>query len=170
MTGKTSLVALLVVLLAAGPTPAPAQTGGGANAAGSGFSNWFRGLATPYRVRDEAPVSLANSSRMESLLRAGNIYLSLNDAIALALENNIDIAIQRYGARLADASLLQAQAGGNGVPSYDPSVTYSLSWGHATSPQTTSFMTGTSSLVTSNLVSNARVTRGIATGTTVALG
>jgi outer membrane protein TolC len=65
-----------------------------------------------------APVDLANSGRIESLLRAGNIYLSLADAIALALENNLDIAYQRYGALNASANLLRAQAGGllRGVP------------------------------------------------------
>jgi outer membrane protein TolC len=46
------------------------------------------------------------------LLAAGNIYLSLQDAIALALENNIDIQIQRYTRPQAQASLLRAQAGG----------------------------------------------------------
>ena len=58
------------------------------------------------------PNNLTNSTRIDSLLRAGNLYLSLQDAIALALENNLDIAIQRYGPQLADAALRQAEAGG----------------------------------------------------------
>ncbi|MCU1238181.1 MAG: outer rane efflux protein, partial [Candidatus Solibacter sp.] len=66
----------------------------------------------PYRPVTEPSNNLANSTRIESLLRAGNLYLSLQDAIALSLENNLDIAIQRYGPQLADASLLLAQAGG----------------------------------------------------------
>jgi outer membrane protein TolC len=157
-----------VILLALGPAPASAQTAG--NARGGQTGSWLSAIGAPYRPKEEPPVNLANSSRMEALLRAGNIYLSLGDAIALALENNIDIAIQRYGTRLADASLLQAQAGGNGVPSYDPAVSYNLSWGHTTSPQTTSFITGTSAVVNTNLASNAEISRGYATGTTVALG
>ncbi len=128
MTVRKALIGVLVVLLAWGPAPLAAQTAGDSGAAGGRFVNWFSGIANPYKVREEPPVSLANSSRMDALLRAGNIYLSLSDAIALALENNIDIAIQRYGARLAEASLLQAEAGGGAVPSYDPSVTYNLSW------------------------------------------
>ena len=36
----------------------------------------------------------------------------MQDAIALALENNLDIAIQRYGPQMADAAVLQAEAGG----------------------------------------------------------
>ncbi len=79
----------------------------------------FSSLAGPYQHREVAPIDLANSSRIESLLRAGNIYLSLQDAIALTLENNLDIQIQRYGRPQAQANLLRAQAGGllRGVPS-----------------------------------------------------
>ncbi len=56
-------------------------------------------LTRPYQPRYISPVNLANTSRLESLLRAGNLYLTVDDVIALALENNIDIAIQRYGPR-----------------------------------------------------------------------
>jgi len=79
----------------------------------------FSRLSHPYTAKQVAPVDLANSSRFESLLRAGNIYLSLQDAIALALENNLDIQIQRYGRPESQANLLRAQAGGllRGVPS-----------------------------------------------------
>src|SRR5215469_74841 len=50
----------------------------------------------PYMPRQAAPPNLANTSRIDSLMREGKLYLSLNDAIALALENNLDIAIARY--------------------------------------------------------------------------
>ncbi len=69
-------------------------------------------LTGNYRPRSVAPVNLTNSSRIEALLRAGNLYLSLQDAIALVLENNLDIEIQRYGSPIQDANLLRAQAGG----------------------------------------------------------
>lgn len=71
-----------------------------------------------YKVQDIEAINLRNSSRLDSLLRAGRIYLSLQDAIALALENNLDIEIQRYGPRLAEAEYLRAQAGGfiRGIP------------------------------------------------------
>ena len=68
-------------------------------------------ISSPYRVGFVPAPNLANSTRLESLLRAGNLYLSLQDAIALALENNLDIAIQRYGPQLADAALVAAEAG-----------------------------------------------------------
>jgi outer membrane protein TolC len=74
----------------------------------SGF-NWF---THPYRDRQMEAINLSNSGRAEMLIRDGKIYLSLKDAIALALENNLDIEIQRYGPRLADADLLRAEAGG----------------------------------------------------------
>ncbi len=58
-----------------------------------------------------APVNLANSSRINGLLRNGKLYLSVDDAIALALENNLDIAIQRYNLQIADTDILRARAG-----------------------------------------------------------
>ncbi len=75
-------------------------------------THWYSRFTSRYTPPQIAPISLANSARLESLIRAGNIYLSLQDAIALALENNLDIEIQRYGPRLSEANLLRAQAGG----------------------------------------------------------
>ena len=69
-------------------------------------------LTRNYRATDVPPVDISNSGRLDSLLRAGNLYLSLQDAIALALENNLDIEIQRYGPQIADAAVLRARAGG----------------------------------------------------------
>ena len=66
----------------------------------------------PFRARSVPPVSLANSPRLESLLRAGNLYLSAQDAVALAVENNLDIEVQRYGPLLAQEVLRRARAGG----------------------------------------------------------
>ena len=58
-----------------------------------------------------APAKLTNSPRLESLVRSGNLYLSAQDVIALALENNLDIAIQRYSPFLAREVLRRAEAG-----------------------------------------------------------
>jgi outer membrane protein len=74
--------------------------------------SFFSRITGNYRAREVAPIRLGNSSRLDSLLRAGNLYLSLQDAIALTLENNLDIEIQRYGPQIADASVQRAQAGG----------------------------------------------------------
>ncbi|HTB20980.1 MAG TPA: TolC family protein [Bryobacteraceae bacterium] len=59
-----------------------------------------------------SPAKLTNTPRLESLIRAGNLYLSSQDVIALALENNVDIAIQRYGPYLAREVVRRAQGGG----------------------------------------------------------
>jgi outer membrane protein TolC len=59
-----------------------------------------------------APARLANSPRLESLVRGGNLYLSVQDVIALALENNLDIAVQRYSPFLAREVLRRAEGGG----------------------------------------------------------
>jgi outer membrane protein TolC len=55
---------------------------------------------------------LANSSRLDTLIRDGKLYLSLKDAIDLALENNLDLAIARYNLPIANTDILRTQAGG----------------------------------------------------------
>src|ERR1700678_2675988 len=55
---------------------------------------------------------LANSPRLDRLIREGKLYLSLKDAIDLALENNLDLAIARYNLPIADTDILRTQAGG----------------------------------------------------------
>ena len=55
--------------------------------------------------------NMANSPRLDQLVREGKLYLSLNDAIALAIENNLDIASARYGPKIADTDLLRAKSG-----------------------------------------------------------
>jgi outer membrane protein TolC len=101
------LAVLCVFVLVVGPAAAQAPA-----APKSSNGHWYSGLTHNFQWQEAAPIDLANSNRLESLLRAGKIYLSLQDAIALALENNLDIALQRYGPLQANASLLRAQAGG----------------------------------------------------------
>ena len=73
----------------------------------------------PYLAPYVPPVRLANSGRLGNLVRAGMLYLTVQDAIALALENNIDMEVARYNPILADWQLERSQAGGAlpGVPS-----------------------------------------------------
>jgi outer membrane protein TolC len=66
----------------------------------------------PYRAGSVPSIRLQNSSRFASLIRAGNLYLTAHDVVALAIENNIDVEIQRYGPLLAQQVLRRAQAGG----------------------------------------------------------
>jgi outer membrane protein len=62
--------------------------------------------------RQVTPAKLTNSARLNELIRGGNLYLSVNDVIALAIENNLDIAVQRYGPALARESLRRTEGGG----------------------------------------------------------
>ena len=73
----------------------------------------------PYTPRHLAAPNLANTGRIDQLMHEGKLYLSLNDAIALALEKNLDIAIARYNLNIADTDVLRAKAGAAilGVPS-----------------------------------------------------
>jgi outer membrane protein TolC len=73
----------------------------------------FPNPIAPYRPRRLAEPNLANTARIDSLMRDGKLYLSLNDAIALALENNLDIAIARFNLNIADTDVLRAKAGAN---------------------------------------------------------
>src|SRR5580693_5852829 len=65
----------------------------------------------PYTARHLAAPNLANTGRIDGLMRDGKLYLSLDDAVALALENNLDIAIARYNLNIADTDVLRARAG-----------------------------------------------------------
>src|SRR5947208_14990344 len=53
-------------------------------------------LWRPYVAPEVPPIRLENSLRLRDLVRAGQLYLTVHDAIALALENNIDIEVARY--------------------------------------------------------------------------
>jgi len=71
----------------------------------------FPNLLAPYTARRVAPPNLANTPRIDQLLRDGKLYISMNDAVALALENNLDIAIARYNLNIADTDIWRAKAG-----------------------------------------------------------
>jgi len=71
----------------------------------------FPNLWAPYSVRNIPPPNLTNTSRVDQILRDGKMYLSINDAVALALENNLDIVVQRYNLSIADADLLRTDSG-----------------------------------------------------------
>jgi outer membrane protein TolC len=74
-------------------------------------------LFSPYLPSDAPPLDLNNSPRLESLKRDGKLYISLRDAIALAIENNLDLAYFRYNFPIAQTDLARTKAGApaNGV-------------------------------------------------------
>ena len=169
---------------------AAAQTEIGLQAPSGGWNF----IAGPYRAGSVPAVRLGNSSRFASLIRAGSLYLSAHDVVALAIENNVDVEIQRYGPLLAEQVLRRAQAGGalrsvglgvaagpqsvslqgvstaasggaisagNGVssgggivtqlgpsiPSLDPTIFGYANFGHISSVQSNTVLTGTTALV-----------------------
>ena len=75
-----------------------------------GYSS-FPNFISPYRPMRIRPPELSNSGRVDKLLREGKLMLSLSDAIALALENNLDVSIQRYNPKIADLDILRTKAG-----------------------------------------------------------
>ena len=69
-------------------------------------------LTRAYQQRAVPAVNLTNSARLSGLIRSGSLYLSARDVVALALENNIDIEIQRYGPLMARQDIERARVGG----------------------------------------------------------
>jgi outer membrane protein len=65
-----------------------------------------------YRTPAVSPAIITNSQRLKSLIRGGKIYLTLQDAIALAIENNLDLQVARYGPLEADWTLRRQEGGG----------------------------------------------------------
>jgi outer membrane protein len=182
---RVSIIFLVICACAAAQSEISIQPATG----GLGF------LTRPYQAPSIPGIRLDNSTRLASLIRAGNLYLSAQDVVALAIENNIDVEIQRYGPLLAQEVLLRALAGGalrsvglpvaagaqsvslqgisantastitagTGVssgggivtqlgppiPSLDPTIVGIASFSHSTTPQSNTFLTGVSALVTS---------------------
>jgi outer membrane protein TolC len=99
------IAALLVLIVATGqaqiPTPPALQMPQSHNPLG------------PYMAEHVAEPVLTNSARLDQLIRDGKLYLSMKDAIDLALENNLDLAIARYNLPIADADILRTKAGGS---------------------------------------------------------
>ena len=84
------------------PKPLPTPTGVDYSKPAPFFPN----IIAPYRPRHVAEPALTDAPKINDLLREGKIMLSLNDAIALALANNLDLAIARYNLPIADTDLL----------------------------------------------------------------
>jgi outer membrane protein TolC len=104
--------------LAMDPAAASVQTPPAAPASQSSvpFQQLMRPSRNPinaYRGTSVPPPSMANSARLSELVRDGKIYLSLRDAIDLALENNLDMVIARYNLPIAQTDVQRTQAGGS---------------------------------------------------------
>ena len=72
---------------------------------------YFPNPLAPYTPTTAPSTNFMNSPRLEDIVKGGKIYLSLSDAILLALENNFDIAIQRFNLDIADTDILRTHSG-----------------------------------------------------------
>jgi outer membrane protein len=177
----------------------------------------FKNPIKPYTPTNVPLPSLTNTPRLASLLRDGKLYLSLSDAVMLALENNFDIAIARINLDIADTDILRAKAGsslrgvstglvtntlggststitGGGGPggttsaaggsgtgasglvlstngggptpeALDPTLTGALEYQQATTPESSSLITGTNTLNQNTANYNFGYNEGFLTGT-----
>jgi len=114
----------------------------------------------PYMPSTAPPLNLTNSGRLENLIREGKLYISLDDAIALALENNLDLASFRYNFPIAQTDILRTKAGSaaNGV---NTAIVQSTQGGFSGSGggggSGSSFSAGNGGIVTSTLGAGASV-------------
>jgi len=113
---------------------------------------WFPHVTRPYMAMGPEEPSLTNSPRIDQLLQNGKLMLSLQDAISLALENNLAIDVERYIPWLDEISLLRAKSGINGLVPFDPSFTSNLNIEDSVTPLNNplfaGFFPGTSSVPT----------------------
>jgi outer membrane protein len=123
--------------------------------------SYFPNIFNPYTSQFVNPGELTNSPRLQQLIHDNKLELSLQDAIALSMENSMDIVVQRYNPWMADTSLLKTQAGGFGygtpgavfsgstanLPSlqYDPFITQTFAYDSRTTPINNPFISGTGS-------------------------
>jgi len=73
----------------------------------------FLGFLGPYRRSIVPPLFPGDGARVNSLVKDGKLYLTLHDAIALAIENNLDVEVERYNIVLADTDVFRAKGGGS---------------------------------------------------------
>jgi outer membrane protein TolC len=99
------------------------------------YGTWLGDPINIYRPTTISKANFGNSVRLADLVKDGKIYLSLSDAIALAIENNYDIAIARYDLDIADTDVLRTRTGA--VPLGAPSGLVTGTLGGSTSTLST---------------------------------
>lgn len=145
----------------------------------------FPNILGPYAQIKVEPSVLSNSPRLDQLVHDGKMELSLQDTIALALENNLDVAIQRYTPWIAETDILRTMAGGAArglsgtgtasvlgsipVQTFDPQLTWTSLLNHQNFPVNNPFISGTGkfipNLVNHNVQSNLTYSQAFHTGT-----
>jgi outer membrane protein len=145
-------------------------------------------IVDPYKPTHIPEPMLTNSTRVDQLIQNGKLMLSLEDAISLALENNLNINIERFVPWIQETQLLKAKAGG--IPqfgntqqvvlgsspsvSFDPIVTADFGWTHGNFPVNNPFTSGTGTnaipvVNQNNAFVNLGYTQGFHTGTNLSV-
>jgi outer membrane protein len=146
---------------------------------------FFPNIIAPYTTARIPQPMLTNSPRLDQLIQNGKLMLSLEDAISLALENNLNIVVQKYTPWIAESQILKAKAGG--IPefantqqivlgtspsvSFDPIVSGTVGWQRSTIPVNNPLITGVGttstipSLTTNGYQYNFGYSQGFHTGT-----
>jgi outer membrane protein TolC len=129
----------------------------------------FPNVLAPYSPLHIDNPNLQNSSHLAQFIKDGKLMIGVQDAIALALENNLDIAVQRYNPWISDTSILSALAGPSGT--FDPRFILNSGVQHQVQPVNNPFLTGSSSGLSSlsshNFFSNYQYIQGFQTGSTL---
>ena len=203
---RTTLALCLAVLTALAPVaPAFAQQGQGQSTppaapapeaptrtiqlSNQNYTNgkpWFPNIIAPYTPTLVPEPVLTNAPRIEQMIQDGKLRISLQDAIDLALQNNLDIGIQRYAPWLAEANILRTMGGGasrgtltalGNIPAqnFDPLVTSTFSMDQRAIPVNNPLTAGTgasagtasnfSQLSTHTAIGNVQYAQGFHTGT-----
>jgi outer membrane protein len=136
----------------------------------------FPDLIRPYQSIHVEPPVLTNSPRLDQLIHDGKLDVSLQDTIELALENSLDIAVQRYYPWIADAGLLNAKSGFTSfgspgslvssstasinpfaffITNFDPIITSSASVADIVTPVNNPFISGTGTSALSSIISHS---------------
>jgi outer membrane protein len=150
----------------------------------------FPNLLSPYAPIHISDPVLTNSPRLDQLIHDGKLMLSLSDAISLALENNLDISVQRFVPWILETDILRTKAGGaargiagtgtsstlGAIPAatFDPVLTLNLFDQHSTVPVNNPFISGTGSATLTSITNNTSqgnlsYTQGFHTGTSFSI-
>ncbi len=130
----------------------------------------FPNIIGPYAPLHLEHAQFINSPHVEQLIKDGKMYLSLQDAISLALENNIDINVERFVPWIAETDVLRTLSGGEarglsgtgtastlGAPTagtFDPVLTSTLSWERTSIPVSNPFLSGVGNTTALTAITN----------------
>jgi outer membrane protein len=110
---------------------------------------WFPSVLGPYSPMHIGMPNLANGATLQQYMKDGKLYLTVQDAITLALQNDLDIAVARYNPLIADTNILAARSGLNTAFNFDPRVNVTGGINHSNTPVGNPFLTGAGTGATS---------------------